>query len=491
MAGPGNILIRVGADTAEAVRNLGSLNGPLSDVQTRGERMGSAIRGAALPATAALAAVGAAAKVAADDASSLNESVNAVNVVFAQASGKIQAFSKVAAEQAGLSARAFNELATPIGASLRNVGFSADDAATSTINLAKRAADMASVFNVDVTEAMAAIQSGLRGEADPLEKFGVGLSAAAVQAKAMELGLAKTTGALDNHDLAQARLALIMDQTNKLSGDFTRTSGQLANAQRINAAESENQRAALGQGLLPVMVTLQGMLRSLLGLLAEHQTATKALVVVVAGLAAGILIANGAMKAYAAAQVLVKAATATWTAAQWLLNAALTANPIGIVVVAIAALAAGIAIAYTKSETFREAVGKAWALMKLSPLGLIISQFDTLAGAVSSVVGWISRIHFPSPPSWFGKIGGLFGGTSAPSGAAPAARAIAARSSSSARSSSPRGSGSAGLGGSSEGITINVFGATDPEGTARAIKRTLAAHNRRQGALGLLAEAGA
>lgn len=49
-------------------------------------------------------------------------------------------------------------------------------------------------------------------------------------------------------------------------------------------------------------------------------------------------------------------ATGAWTAAQWLLNAALTANPIGIVIVLIAALVAGVIIAYKKSDKFRAVV---------------------------------------------------------------------------------------------------------------------------------------
>lgn len=48
-------------------------------------------------------------------------------------------------------------------------------------------------------------------------------------------------------------------------------------------------------------------------------------------------------------------------AGQWLVNAAMTANPIGLVVVAVAALVAGMVIAYKKSETFRNVVDKAMA----------------------------------------------------------------------------------------------------------------------------------
>lgn len=186
-------------------------------------------------------------------ASDLNESINAVNVVFGKAAKQVLAFSEDAASKAGLSMRQFNELVTPVGASLINTGFSADQAAKASINLAKRAADMASVFNVDVGDALAAIQAGLRGEADPLERFGVGLSDAAVKAQALTMGLAQTEKELTANDKAQARLALIMKQTDKVAGDFVNTSDGLANSQRIAGAALENIAANLGAAFLPAV----------------------------------------------------------------------------------------------------------------------------------------------------------------------------------------------------------------------------------------------
>ncbi len=62
-------------------------------------------------------------------------------------------------------------MAVPIGALLQNMGMGLDATADNTTKLTQRAADMASVFNVDVSEALGAIQAGLRGEADPLERF--------------------------------------------------------------------------------------------------------------------------------------------------------------------------------------------------------------------------------------------------------------------------------------------------------------------------------
>lgn len=60
----------------------------------------------------------------------------------------------------------------------------------------------------------------------------------------------------------------------------------------------------------------------------------------------------------------IRGAVLAWTAAQWLLNAALFANPVGLVVLAIAGLIALFVLAYKKSDTFREFVDKTWESLK-------------------------------------------------------------------------------------------------------------------------------
>ena len=57
-------------------------------------------------------------------------------------------------------------------------------------------------------------------------------------------------------------------------------------------------------------------------------------------------------------------ATKAWTAAQWLLNAALDANPIGIVVMALGALVGALIYAYNHSEDFRRIVNLLWEAFK-------------------------------------------------------------------------------------------------------------------------------
>jgi hypothetical protein len=70
----------------------------------------------------------------------------------------------------------------------------------------------------------------------------------------------------------------------------------------------------------------------------------------------------------------VRGATMAWTAAQWLLNVALSANPIGLIVAAIALLVAGLVIAWQRSETFRN---------------IVMGAFNAVKGAAMSAFNWI------------------------------------------------------------------------------------------------------
>jgi hypothetical protein len=73
---------------------------------------------------------------------------------------------------------------------------------------------------------------------------------------------------------------------------------------------------------------------------------------------------TAATLAHRAAALAVAGAQKAWAAAQWLLNAAMSANPIGLVIAAVAALVAGFIIAYKKSETFRKIVQTALEVVK-------------------------------------------------------------------------------------------------------------------------------
>ena len=122
---------------------------------------------------------------------------------------------------------------------------------------------------------------------------------------------------------------------------------------KILQQEFSNVAGALVGELIPPLTTA-------FKFFSEHKTAVVALAAVLGTLVTVVYAIGFATKAWAAAQAIAKAATVAWTAVQWLLNAALSANPIGLVVIAIAALVVGLVIAYKKSETFRKIVDAAF-----------------------------------------------------------------------------------------------------------------------------------
>lgn len=96
---------------------------------------------------------------------------------------------------------------------------------------------------------------------------------------------------------------------------------------------------------------------------AAHSTAFSILAgAIVGGLAAFVAI-RGVMLAYSGAMRVVAFATKAYAAVQAALNFVLSANPIGLVVVAIGLLVGALIVAYRKSDTFRLGVQVAFALV--------------------------------------------------------------------------------------------------------------------------------
>lgn len=103
----------------------------------------------------------------------------------------------------------------------------------------------------------------------------------------------------------------------------------------------------------------------------------------------------------------IKIATAAWTAVQWLLNAALDANPIGVVVLAIAALVAGAIYAYKHFDWFHKAVDAAWQGIQTAfkaALPVIKAVWDAIStgatwlwnNALKPAFDWIVNTGWPA-----------------------------------------------------------------------------------------------
>lgn len=186
-------------------------------------------------------------------ASNMEESLSKVNVIFGKGADEVEKFASTAARQLGQSKQSVLDAAGAFGTFGKAAGLSGEDLALFSNDFTTLATDLASFNNTTPEEAVQAIGAALRGEAEPLRRFGVLLNDATLKQEALTLGIYDGKGALTAQQKILAAQSAIYKQTGDAQGDFLRTSDGLANSQRTLKAEFANLQVQLGQKLLPQM----------------------------------------------------------------------------------------------------------------------------------------------------------------------------------------------------------------------------------------------
>ena len=224
----------------------------------------------------------------------------------------------------------------------------------------------------------------------------------------------QTTG--ENTGKTQAAIAGI----SKASADAKGNVAGFAETQKTLKQQEDQLSASFGAMMIELGQKLLPVLTSVTGYFAKHRDVLVTVTAAIAGLLIGLATYSAVMKTIAIA-------TKVWAAAQFVLDAAMDANPIGLVVIAIAALAAGLIYAYKHSETFRNIVNTAfasvvaqgewlWKMLKVSFNAIVkgvelvgkgiaqpfISAFNAIRWAWNSTIGGKGF----SIPGWVPGIGG-------------------------------------------------------------------------------------
>ena len=409
------------------------------------EKLGGVIKTAAIGIAAGVGtlAVGAGIIIAdgIKDAKGLEQSVGAVDTVFKGSAAQMHEWAKGAGQALGLTQNSYNELATVLGTQLKNGGTAIDEIGGKTNELMGLGADLASMFGGSTADAVGALSSALKGERDPIERYGVSLKQATIDAKAAEMGFTKVGGSLTDEAQQAATLALIMEQTADAHGNFAKEADTVEGKQARLTARWTNMTTNLGSKFLPIIGKLADVLATYvmpaveqvasafgdwasgaLDRLSAWFTSTGAPAIqrfgswlksdllpqltnwaaIISGelwprlqslgkwlmdargwllpIAAFIAGIAGAIRVWTIAQSAWTLATTLASAAQRILNLVLAANPIGIIITVVAGLVAGIIALYNSNEDARRIIDAAWAAIK---------------GAIDAVVGWVVNSAVP------------------------------------------------------------------------------------------------
>ena len=183
-------------------------------------------------------------------ASNMEESLSKVNVIFGKGAREVEKFAGSAARNLGQSKQAVLEAAGVFGTFGKAAGLAGTDLATFSNDFTTLATDLASFNNTTPEEAVQAIGAALRGEAEPLRRFGVLLNDATLKQEALTLGIYDGKGALTAQQKILAAQSAIYKQTNDAQGDFMRTSDGLANSTRTLSATFKDLQAKFGAAFI-------------------------------------------------------------------------------------------------------------------------------------------------------------------------------------------------------------------------------------------------
>lgn len=305
-------------------------------LETKGQKAGFLIKKAALPAAAALAGLGAAAfvsaKAAAEDAAAqdklagtLQRVTGASNAVVASTEDYITTLSQAVGVADDELRPALGKLAT----------------VTKDVGKAQELLGIALDVSAQTGKPLEAVTTGLA------KAYGGNLGALKKLIPGFDEGIIKSK----DFEAAQAELA-------KLTGGAASDSANTAAGQfRRFGIAIEETKESIGAALLPIIQALLPILQRMAAFVQNNSDIVVILGGAVAALSVVVLAVNAAMKVAAAT-------TAILTAAQIAYNIALSANPIGVVVLAIAALVAAFVTAYKTSGTFKEIVDGLFGALK-------------------------------------------------------------------------------------------------------------------------------
>ena len=223
-----------------------------------------------------------------DAARDAQETSSKFDTVFKGLSKESQESANNLARNFGLSGTAAKQMLGDTGDLLTGFGFTKDSALELSTQVNELAVDLASFTNFSggAKGASDALTKALLGERESLKSLGVAILDKDVKTKVSELVAKGHRFETMRQAKAVATLAIAVEQSKNAIGDFSRTSEELANQERITSSRIQDLKESFGKALLPVALKLTKAVRGIVVTLQDLSPGAKKTIVVMAGIAA-------------------------------------------------------------------------------------------------------------------------------------------------------------------------------------------------------------
>lgn len=279
----GSAFTKMGQQIGSAFSNLGT---KMQEAGTKMDAWGKKVQGLGAKMTLAITTpLTLAAKKMITAASDYEENLNKVDVAFKNNAQSIKDWAETATEAFGLSKNQALEATSLFGDMATSMGFTTLESANMAMTLAGLAGDLASFKNIEISQAMTALNGVFTGETESLKLLGVVMTEANLQQYAFSKGINKEIKDMTQAEKVRLRYNYILDMTKNAQGDYARTADGTANSMRTFEGAVDNLNIALGQKLLPVFTPLIQDATDLINKFAEADPATQKMVLGFGGIA--------------------------------------------------------------------------------------------------------------------------------------------------------------------------------------------------------------
>ena len=291
----------------------------------------------------------------------LEQNLGGTEAVFGSFAKTVQNDAKSAYKNMGLSASDYMATANKMGSLFQGSGIDQQRSLDLTSKAMKRASDVASVMGVDMGMAMESITGAAKGNFEMMDNLGVAMNATTLEAYALEKGINFKWNTASNAEKAELAMKMFMDRTNQFDGNFLKESESTVSGSldAMKGAFSNfvaglgNPEADVAKLMENLMTTIQNFSKNAKGVI---KTIWDNLPIAPWQKWVG-LIAAGSGPVLLAISGIMKGIGTLKTAFQGI--GAVLANPWGLALVGLVALAAGFVHAYKSSEKFRNIVNGA------------------------------------------------------------------------------------------------------------------------------------
>ena len=272
-----------------------NLDGISSKFKNAGQKISDVGKSLSLKLTTPIVAAGTASVKFASD---LEESINKVDVAFGDNSKEVLSWSETTLEQFGIAKGTALDMAATFGDMGTSMGLTTGEASKMSTSLSGLAGDLASFKNIDIKQAMTALNGVFTGETESLKTLGIVMTQTNLDAYALANGFGKTTKEMTEAEKVNLRYSYVLNATKNAQGDFARTSDGTANSMRVFQESLKELAATIGQNILPVVTPMIQKFSELVKKLGELSPETQKVILATAGLVAAIgplLIFGGAI----------------------------------------------------------------------------------------------------------------------------------------------------------------------------------------------------